>query len=371
MDTVIKNYLEQLKVGRKQTYKNLSLYPLLSAYISGLDYLLLDEALNEGLIEVVEVSEGGSVPELKVVNKSVRMVLILDGEELVGAKQNRIVNTTILVQGNSSLVIPVSCVEHGRWSYNTPRFQTQNRMMSSNLRAMKSEQVSYSIRSTGQFRADQGAIWDGIAEKAARRGAHSPSGAMAAIYDKERPSIDEYIKDFHLIDSQVGAIFMINGQVAGLDAFGKPGTFSKVFKKLLESYALDAIDWYEPDKEHKALKSEVTRFQKATLAADAEGRPSVGLGTDFRLDSRKVTGFALAFDDQVIHISIFARTDVQKPQKRLPGWGDIRRGEEIGFNLEGKKFLFSKMFPSMFLNLLGHFFAEIIQFFPNPYFLLN
>jgi len=309
MDTVIKNYLEQMKVGRKQSYKNLALYPLLSTYNLGLEYLLLDEALSENLIEIVEKDDGGSVPELRVMNKSNKMILILDGEELVGAKQNRIVNTTILVNGNATIVIPVSCVEHGRWSYDSPRFQSKERMMSSNLRAMKSEQVNYSVRSSGEFRSDQGAIWDGIAEKADRMAAPSPTGAMAAIYDKERPSIEEYVKPFHLIDSQVGGIFMIDGKVAGLDAFGKPGTFSKVFKKLLESYALDAIDWYAPDKECKALKSEVTKFRKAALAAGAEGHPSVGMGTDFRLESGKVTGFALTLDDKVLHISVFERTN--------------------------------------------------------------
>ena len=104
---------------------------------------------------------------------------------------------------------------------------------------------------------------------------------------------------------------MINGMVVGLDAFGKPGTFSEVFKKRLESYALDAIDWYDPDKGHKALKSEVTRFQKSALSTSAETRPSVGLGTDFRLESRKITGFALGLDDQVLHLFIFARADGQ------------------------------------------------------------
>ena len=309
MDTIIKNYLEQLKVGRKQSYKNLSLYPILSTYSSGLEYMLLDEALSQDLMEVVEVDGDGSVPELRVLNKSPEMILILDGEELVGAKQNRIVNTTILVQGKTTIVIPVSCVEHGRWSYDSPAFRSEKRMMSSNLRAMKSEQVNYSVRDSGEFRADQGIIWDGIAEKADRMAAPSPTGAMAAIYDKERPSIEEYVKPFRLIDSQVGAIFMINGKVAGLDSFGKPATFSKVFKKLLESYALDAIDWHDRDKEYKALKSEVTKFQKAALAAVAEGHPSVGMGTDFRLESGKVTGFALALDDKVLHISVFERTN--------------------------------------------------------------
>ena len=181
--------------------------------------------------------------------------------------------------------------------------------MSSNLRAMKTEQVNYSVRASGEFRSDQSAIWDGIAEKADRMEAPSPTGAMASIYDKEMPSIDEYVKHFSLIDSQIGAIFMINGKVVGLDAFGKPGTFSEVFKKLLESYALDAIDWHNPEKEHKTLKSEVTKFQKDTMAANAEVHPSVGLGTDFRMESGKVTGFALALDDQLLHVSIFARAD--------------------------------------------------------------
>ncbi len=53
MDTVIREFLNQAKIGRKQSYKNLALYPLLSTYSSGLEYLLLDEALSENLIEVV------------------------------------------------------------------------------------------------------------------------------------------------------------------------------------------------------------------------------------------------------------------------------------------------------------------------------
>ena len=328
MENIIKDYLEQLKVGRKQSYKNLALYPLLSTYSLDFEYLLLDEALNENLIEIVEKDSGGSVPELRVMNKSPKMILILDGEELVGAKQNRIVNTTILIQGNSTVVIPVSCVEHGRWSYDSPRFHSKERMMSSNLRAMKSEQVNFSRKSSGEFHSDQSVIWDSIAEKSARMGAPSLTGAMAAMYDKERPSIDEYVQPFHLTDSQVGAVFMINGKVAGTDAFGEPETFSKVFKKLLESYALDAIDWYDPKKESKASKSEVTKFQKAVLASHVESGPSVGLGVDFRLESKKITGFALALDDQVLHISIFKRADEGKgnnQESRMRRFAERRR----------------------------------------------
>ena len=116
MRDIIKEYLEQVKIGRKQSFRNLSVYPLLSTYSIPLDYLTLDEALTGNVLDIVEVDTEGSVPDLKVKNSSARMILILDGEKLVGAKQNRIVNTSILVMAKSSLIIPVSCVEKERAS---------------------------------------------------------------------------------------------------------------------------------------------------------------------------------------------------------------------------------------------------------------
>ena len=84
MQDIIKEYLEQVKVGRKQSFKNLTVYPLLSTYSVPLDYLTLDEALSGNVLDIVEVDRDGSVPDLKVKNNSARMILILDGEEFVG-----------------------------------------------------------------------------------------------------------------------------------------------------------------------------------------------------------------------------------------------------------------------------------------------
>jgi hypothetical protein len=151
MQHIINEYIGGLKLGRKQSYKNLTVFALLSDYNADSDYLTLDEALSGNLIDVVEKNEGGSVPELKVVNRSDRMVLILDGEELVGAKQNRIVNTTILIAGKTTTVIPVSCVEQGRWSYKSAKFSSEKRMMASKLRARKADQVKSSLKRSGKF----------------------------------------------------------------------------------------------------------------------------------------------------------------------------------------------------------------------------
>jgi hypothetical protein len=91
------------------------MFPLLNGGGHTRSYQTLREALAAGTLRVTEVSEGGSVPRLSAVNDGDKAVLILDGEELVGAKQNRIANLTILVPAKRTIPIPVSCVEAGRW----------------------------------------------------------------------------------------------------------------------------------------------------------------------------------------------------------------------------------------------------------------
>jgi len=48
------------------------------------DYLTLEEAIGQGAADVTEVSHGGSLPDLKLINKSASKLLVVDGEELAG-----------------------------------------------------------------------------------------------------------------------------------------------------------------------------------------------------------------------------------------------------------------------------------------------
>ena len=79
MDQSIQEYLGSLRLGEIQQFKNLAMVPVVSDYDDGLVYITLGEALGAGSIEIRKVSEGGSVPELRVVNRAGKMVLILDG----------------------------------------------------------------------------------------------------------------------------------------------------------------------------------------------------------------------------------------------------------------------------------------------------
>jgi hypothetical protein len=114
--------LSSLKLGAPRSYRNLALFPLFASGGRLPAYLTLDEALEAKLARVTEVSDAGSVPELLFENDGDAPVLLVDGEELVGARQNRILNLTLLVGAKSRTVVPVSCVERGRWAWKTRHF---------------------------------------------------------------------------------------------------------------------------------------------------------------------------------------------------------------------------------------------------------
>src|SRR5689334_5862610 len=98
----------EVRIADPVRHEALAVFPLFTDAPSGVDYLLSDEALEAGAVTVEEVSESGSVPNLLVDNKGDSAVLFLEGEELRGAKQNRVLNTSILIAPRSKTTIPVS-----------------------------------------------------------------------------------------------------------------------------------------------------------------------------------------------------------------------------------------------------------------------
>ena len=160
MNPIIINYLLKVEFGELQTFNNMAVIPLFTSVNDSLKYLTLKEALEGGLLAITEISKTGSVPELRVVNKAEIPVLLLDGEELAGAKQNRVLNTTILLKEQSETVIPVSCTEQGRWSYASAEFFESGNIMSHNLRLKKAASVKRSLEASRSYRGDQGAVWE-------------------------------------------------------------------------------------------------------------------------------------------------------------------------------------------------------------------
>src|SRR4051812_14074274 len=110
-----------IQLGDSVEHGGVVIAPLFPRKTPKTSYLTLAEALPLGL-QIGELGEAGAVPELVVDNPLDERVLMYDGEELVGALQNRILNISVLVDARSTVKIPVSCVEQGRWSWRSRRF---------------------------------------------------------------------------------------------------------------------------------------------------------------------------------------------------------------------------------------------------------
>jgi hypothetical protein len=218
--------LSSITVGTPYTSGPLTMWPLLGANGHEPFYDLAAPAFAAGTLTVQEISRDGSVPTLRVVNAGPRPVLLLDGEQLVGAKQNRVLNVTVLVAAHTTLDVPVSCVEHGRWRYTRPDLRTDDYLMNAELRARKMRDVSDTLRHRMSRAGDQRAVWVGIADKAAHLSADSPTGAMRDTYERHREPVEQFTRDLAPLSHQLGAIFAAHGHFLGVEVFDSPTTLA-------------------------------------------------------------------------------------------------------------------------------------------------
>jgi len=323
MIEAIEKYLGTVSVGEPQVHRNMAIAPVFTQKEIAIDYTTLDEAYQANLITVVEITEGGQVPNLRLLNRGSKMILIVDGEELVGAKQNRIVNVTMLIGANREVVVPVSCVERGRWSYSTRAFFSEGRMMSARLRRGAYADVCDSLKRGRGYYPNQLKVWQNVSEEAGKLGVHSCTEAMADTYKGNAGAIDEYLRAFTICPHQVGMVSFVNNTVVGVDSFGKSDTFRKMHRKLVSSYVLEALGCRENESDASSLKNRGQEFLDKAKRGKMEAHQSVDLGTDVRLEDDHLIGSFLTFEEQILHLALFPKdngrsigTRIHRPSRR-------------------------------------------------------
>jgi hypothetical protein len=303
--TIIQDALSSLTLGAPQAYRNLALFPLLAEANSAPGYILLDEALEKRFAHITEVSEGGSVPELAFENSSAEPILLVDGDELVGAKQNRVINLSILVAGGRKVKIPVSCVEQGRWSWRSKAFTSAKRTLFASAKARKYVRVSESMRSAGSRHANQSEVWRDVAAKVEFCRAESPTMAMADAFESKDNDLGAYARAFQPEPRQTGAVIAVDGKVTGVELFDSPATFSKYLERLVRSWAMDAIETVASEQPAPSLK-DVERFLEKMKKTAAESFDAVGEGEDIRLSGKGIAGGALSAKGRILHLAGYA-----------------------------------------------------------------
>lgn len=304
MVSIIENHFGELTLGERLESSNLSLFPVFSNTGEGPSFMLMDEALERGFLEVTEISVEGSVNNLRVANRTSKFVLLPDGQELCGAKQNRVLNTSVLCQPHSEIVVPVSCTERNRWSYHSRKFGSSELMMAAAARSEKAASVHESLAMGAGHSSDQREVWKAVKNLLFASDVSSETLAMKDVYVSNTKKLDDFISSLEPVPGQVGSVVYINGKLAGCEILANADAYSKLHPILMKSYAVDAIYGGKTGQSAAAEQCAETIFDRAADCQE-EVFDSVGAGIELRFKSKDLTGFALVYEDSLIHASLF------------------------------------------------------------------
>ena len=159
------------------------------------------------------------MPRIKIINRSQHMVFLMAGEQLVGCKQNRVLNASMMVPAHSEMPLPVTCVERGRWGYSGPVFTSAHSSSHHQLRVMMAGQAAKSYRQTGMPSADQAAVWREVSRKLGTMGSRSSSDALQDVFQDNARKLKESVEQLPAPADCNGAVFVIGGRIAGADLF--------------------------------------------------------------------------------------------------------------------------------------------------------
>ena len=290
-------------------------------------YQTMEEALAAGSLKITEVSEGGSVPVLTVANTGDTMVLIIAGEQLIGAKQNRVVNATIMVAPKSETRIDVTCVERGRWGYKSHQFDSSGSSSHYVLRRIISKSVRANLVAFRVRSADQSAVWEEVDRKLGAMGSVSPSAALEQTYVDYQATLDRMLTNARVPAECNGVVFAFGDRIAGMDLFDRPETLNKLLPKLVRAYGIDAAEstcrlgtdqgtkrrsrwpWKRSSKKTEGVsRQDVASWLHLAPQAHFERFPSAGLGDDVRIESGEMVGAGLVVEQQPVHVELFTES---------------------------------------------------------------
>jgi hypothetical protein len=286
-----------IQLGEAVEHRGILIAPLFPRVTPLTEYATLEDALPLGL-RIDEVSEAGVVPELAVTNPTDANVLLYDGEELLGAKQNRILNVTVLVAARSKTPIPVSCVEVGRWSRRSASFAGAPHAAHPELRRRKAHLLAAEPLSRGVAQSE---VWDEVRAKSARMGVHSPTGAQADVFRSRETAVRELERAFPLQPGQCGALLALGDDLC-LDYVSRPEAFARLYPKLRAGYLLDALERLDTK---PAGEDKLAGFIHSIGAATQARQRSAGLGKDVRLRGLRVVGSGLELDGELLQLCAF------------------------------------------------------------------
>lgn len=270
------------------------------------EYISGPSAIAKNFVEVREVSLSGSVNNLALINTSDKYIFFLDGDILTGAKQNRVLNTSVFIAPNTKLHIPVSCVEQGRWRSVSSKFRPTDYISPDTLRAKKLKAVNKNLRGGRGHFADQGEVWKEVDEFLEIHNSISTTMDFTKVYEDKEKDFNDFIKQFSVNNESNGVAIFVDNSPLGIDIFNRTDIYQEYFPKRLKGIALEVFNLKE--KENTMTETEAN-YKTLSLFDELEKlqyteHDGVGIGREKRYDNDKLVALELKYLKHLIHFTL-------------------------------------------------------------------
>jgi hypothetical protein len=266
-------------------------------------YLSFSEAIAKNQVQISEVNKKGLVTKLSVSNKSSDNIIILNGELIIGTqiRQDRIVDSTVLIPGYATVLINTFCGEQYRWSPRlSNKISTSESLYFSSGRANNAADINTKL-------SKQCRIWSEISEKISDFNVKSFTNSVDQIYKKKKVNVEEIVNFFKIPSEAVGVALGINNQLVNIDIFSNNCMLQIYLPKIIRSIALDSFK--KISKKSYLKKKDVHRFLRQIHQANKQKRKVVEgtLGEELQFNSESVAGSILYHKEQTVHFSAFVK----------------------------------------------------------------
>jgi hypothetical protein len=292
------------------TYGNLGLVQLRLDPQTEFNFRPGGPEIKAGGLIISESTGAGVVGKLTAINNTAAYLLLTDADVLVGAKQNRVMNKSILLAPLSKTVIDVSCIERLRWHYTSGSFSSPQSVADPDLRKEKARTLSFMSSGPEDQNPDtQGVVWSHVNDRIREQG-----------YDSKTESYEELINyrmekagnKFPICEPETGCnglAVILDRTFISADLFGNADVYRYYFPMLRDSAFRIASQGkkYKPVDHHEAYFKVLDAIDNFEAAGRQHDLNYSGVGLYNSVENKEIVGSELSFEEQLIHSAIFAK----------------------------------------------------------------
>ncbi|HEY5921585.1 MAG TPA: serine/threonine-protein kinase [Kofleriaceae bacterium] len=303
--------IPDLVLGPAASHRAVTVVPLFTNAACQLpSYRIGCEALAEGVLEVSEVDDDGAVDRLVARNRAGERMLLLEGDHLVGARQNRVLTSSAIVGAKGRVVLPVSCVEQGRWQGQSSRFAATSTMAPAAVRRILKQSVTASLIARRQRVADQAGVWRAIDAQQRSLRVTSATRALSHSYAERARDVGEVAGRLPYPERATGVAIGVGEELVSIDVFDRPETCRFYWSRLVEGAALEALG-DGARMRGRVGSTDVQAIVDGLRAAPWTAVAPVGEGEELRARTSEAAASLLLLDGAIVHFGVAVGTPVQ------------------------------------------------------------